>query len=220
MENLMKKFFRSSLITSIVLIALGFLLVFQSDAVIYSISYVIGGILIAIGVLAVIKFIQNTNNAQKSELDIVYGIVSVILGIVVIKNPEAIASIIPIILGISIIISSATKLQYSIELRANGNSLWKTAMIISIISTLCGIVLLFNPFKAISSFTKIVGIFIIIYAVLDMISTFTIKRNVKAFQKTLEEGIVEAVVVKEEIEGPKEEQSKKEKKQKNKKADQ
>lgn len=200
MEKLMKKFFRSSLITSLFLIALGLLLIFQSDAVIYSISYIIGGILIAIGVLAIIKFIQNTNNEQKAELDIVYGIVSVILGIIVIKNPQAIASIIPAILGISIVISSATKLQYAFELKANGNNLWKVTMVISIISTLCGIVLLFNPFKALSSFTKVVGIFIVIYAVLDMISTFTIKRNVKIFQKTMREGITEALVIKEEIE--------------------
>lgn len=222
MEKLMKKFFRSSLITSLFLIALGLLLIFQSDAVIYSISYIIGGILIAIGVLAIIKFIQNTNNEQKAELDIVYGIVSVILGIIVIKNPQAIASIIPAILGISIVISSATKLQYAFELKANGNNLWKITMVISIISTLCGIVLLFNPFKALSSFTKVVGIFIVIYAVLDMISTFTIKRNVKIFQKTMREGITEALVIKEELEeentkDDSEESNKKEEKKKVKK---
>lgn len=212
MEKLMKKFFRSSLLTSLFLIALGLLLIFQSNAVIYSISYIIGGILIALGVLAIIKFIQNTNNEQKSELDIVYGIVCVILGILVIKNPEAIASVIPIILGISIIISSATKLQYAFELKSNGNNLWKTTMVISIISTLCGIVLLFNPFKALTSFTQVVGIFIIIYAVLDMISTFTIKRNVKFFEKTMKENVKEALVVKEEVEEAGEEKKKKAKK--------
>lgn len=215
MEKLMKKFFRSSLLTSLFLIALGLLLIFQTDAVIYSISYIIGGILIALGVLAIIKFIQGTNNEQKRELDIVYGIVTVILGIIVIKNPEAIASIIPIILGISIIISSATKLQYAFELKANGNNLWKTTMILSIISTLCGIILLFNPFKALTSFTQVVGIFIVIYAVLDMVSTFTIKRNVKMFQKTMQEGIAEALIVKEETEIlDDEEESKKSKKKK------
>jgi uncharacterized membrane protein HdeD (DUF308 family) len=89
-------------------------------------------------------------------------------------------------------------------------------MVLSIISTLCGIVLLFNPFKALTSFTQVVGIFIIIYAVLDMISTFTIKRNVKIFQKTMEEGITEALVIKEEIEELEEEEkvSKKSKKSK------
>ena len=217
MEKLMKKFFRSSLITSLFLIALGLLLIFQSDAVIYSISYIIGGSLIAIGVLAVIKFIQSTNNEQKAELDIVYGIVSVILGVIVIKNPEAIASIIPAILGIGIVISSATKLQYAFELKANGNHLWKTTMVISLISTLCGIVLLFNPFKALTSFTKVVGIFIVIYAALDMISTFTIKRNVKLFQQTMKEGITEALIVKEEIESLEEEEPKENSKKENKK---
>lgn len=200
MENLMKKFFRSSIITSLILIGLGMLLIFQSEATIISIAYVIGGILIAIGVLAVIKFVKNTNNELKSELDIVYGIVSVILGIIVIKNPEAIASVIPVIIGISIIISSATKLQYAFELKANGNGLWKTTMVISIISTLCGITLLFNPFKALAYFTKMVGIFIVIYAVLDMISTYTIKRNVRIFHNSVNEGVAEAIVVKEEIE--------------------
>ena len=217
MEKLMKKFFRSSLITSLFLIALGLLLIFQSDAVIYSISYIIGGSLIAIGVLAVIKFIQSTNNEQKAELDIVYGIVSVILGVIVIKNPEAIASIIPAILGIGIVISSATKLQYAFELKANGNHLWKTTMVISLISTLCGIVLLFNPFKALTSFTKVVGIFIVIYAALDMISPFTIKRNVKLFQQTMKEEITEALIVKEEIESLEEEEPKDASKKENKK---
>ena len=203
MDKLFKKFFRSSMITSLVLIAFGVMLIIKSEATILTISYVLGGILVALGVLAVIKFIQGTNKENKNELDIVYGVVTVILGVLIITHPQAIASIIPAILGISIVVSSATKLQYAFELKANGNNLWKTTMVISIISTLCGIVLLFNPFKALSSFTKVVGIFIVIYAVLDMISTFTIKRNVKIFQKTMREGITEALVIKEEIEDEK-----------------
>lgn len=198
MENLMKKFFRSSIITSIVLIVLGLLLIFQSEITILSISYILGGILIALGVLAIIKFIKNTNNLLKSELDIVYGVVTIILGILIIKNPEAIASIIPIILGISIIISSATKLQYAFELRANKNSLWKTTMVISIISTLCGIILLFNPFKGAVVFTKIIGIFIVIYAILDIISTTTIKKNVTIIHNAIDRNITDAEVLNEE----------------------
>lgn len=198
MENLMKKFFRSSIITSIVLIVLGLLLIFQSEITILSISYILGGILIALGVLAIIKFIRNTNTLLKSELDIVYGVVTIILGILIIKNPEAIASIIPIILGISIIISSATKLQYAFELKANKNSLWKTTMIISIISTLCGIILLFNPFKGAVMFTKIIGIFIVIYAILDIISTTTIKKNVTIIHNAIDRNIADAEVLNEE----------------------
>lgn len=214
MDKLMKKFFRSSLITSLFLIALGILLIFQSEVTIITIAYVVGSVIIALGVLSGIKFFSNLSKEKKSELDLVYGIISVVLGIVIINNPEGVASIMPIILGVSIIISSATKLQYAFELKSNNNNLWKTTMLLSIISTICGLVLLFNPFKAISYFTKLVGVFIIIYAVLDMISTYTIKRNVKIFQKSIEESITEAVVVEEEI---LENAEDKEKKTKNKK---
>ena len=212
MEKIMKKFFRSSLITAILLIALGILLICQSEATIITISYVLGGVIIALGVLAAIKFFQNIKQ-HKGELDLVYGIISVVLGIIIIKNPEAIASIIPMVLGVCIIISSSSKLQYAFELKANNNNLWKTTMVISIISTVCGLVLLFNPFKAIAYFTKVVGIFIIIYAILDLVSTYTIRRNVKLFQKSIEEGITEAIVVKEEIIEEKKENTKKEKKE-------
>ena len=200
MDKLFKKFFRSSMITSLVLIAFGVMLIIKSEATILTISYVLGGILVALGVLAVIKFVQGTNKENKNELDIVYGVVTVILGVLIITHPQAIASIIPLVLGVAIVISSSTKRQYAFELKANNNSLWKATMIVSIISTLCGILLLFNPFKALTSFTTVVGIFIVIYAALDMISTFTIKRNVKIFQKTMREGITEALVIKEEIE--------------------
>lgn len=219
MDKLMKKFFRSSLITSLFLIALGTLLILQSEITIITIAYVVGSVIIALGVISGIKFFSNLSKEKKSELDLVYGIISVILGIIIIENPQGVASIIPIILGVSIIISSATKLQYAFELRANNNNLWKTTMLLSIISTICGLVLLFNPFKAISYFTKIVGAFIIIYAVLDMISTYTIKRNVKMFQKSIEESITEAVVVEEEIDSTEDQKksSKKKEKQKEKK---
>lgn len=198
MDNLMKKFFRSSMITSIILIVLGILLFFQSEATILTISYIIGATLVAIGALAIIKFIKNTNNIEKNELDIVYGVVTIILGILVIKNPEAIASIIPIILGIGIIVSSATKLQYAFELKANANSQWKATMIISVISTICGVILLFNPFKGAVILTQIVGVFIIIYAVLDIISTYTIKRNVMEIHNALEGTIADAEVIEED----------------------
>ena len=198
MEKLMKKFFRSSMITSIFLLVLGLLLIFRSEATIVTISYVVGGILIALGVLGILKFIQGTNKEGKNELDIVYGIVTTILGVIIIMHPQAIASVIPAILGIAIIISSATKLQYAFELKANKNKLWKATMVASIISTLCGIILLFNPFKGAVVFTQVVGIFIIVYAILDAISTITIKRNVKIIHNAIENVVTDAKIINEE----------------------
>ena len=197
MDNLMKKFFRSSIVTSTILVILGMLLFFKSEATIITIAYIIGAILIAIGAVAIITFIKNTNNVEKNQLDIVYGVVTIIMGVLVVSTPEAIASIIPIIIGIGIVISSATKLQYSFELKSCNNPQWKATMIVSIISTICGIILLFNPFKGAVVITQVVAIFIIVYGLLDIISTIIIKKNVNAIYKAIEEEVSEAEVVSE-----------------------
>ena len=198
MESLMKKFLKSSLLMSTILIILGFLLIFQSETTIMMISYIIGGILVAIGILALIRYVRaGESPLQRNELDIVYGIVTVIFGIIIIKNYQAVASIIPAVLGIAIIISSAGKLNYAFQLKDDDNKMWKTTMIVSIISTIFGVILLFNPFKAAIGIMKIIGIVIVVYAVLDLVSTIAIRSSVAKIQKAVEETITDAIVVEE-----------------------
>lgn len=199
MDKLMKKYLKSSIVTSTLLIILGILLIFQSETTIMMISYVIGGVLVAIGALALIRYVKNGEDpVLRNELDIVYGIVTIIFGIIIIKNYQAIASIIPAVIGIAIIINSASKLNYAFQLKTDENNMWKTTMIISIISTIFGVILLFNPFEAALGIMKIIGIFIIAYAILDLISTIAIKSSVSKIYKAVEETITDAEVVDEE----------------------
>lgn len=196
MENIMKNFLKSSIITSIVLMILGILLIFQSETTIMIISYIVGGILVAAGALALVRYIKNAKEPRlNNELDIMYGIITIIFGFIIIKNYQAVASVIPIVLGIGIIISSAAKLNYAFQLKANKNNLWKTTMIISIISTIFGVILLFNPFKAAMGIMKVIGILIVIYAVLDLISTIAIKSSVTKIHKAVEETIADAEII-------------------------
>lgn len=195
MKTLMNKIFKSSILGALALVVLGILLIFESEATIVTISYVIGGILVAIGVLALLKFYKEVKENDDTGMDLVYGIISIILGIVVISNPKAVASIIPIIMGLLIILNSGTKLQYSIELKKNNNNLWKSTMILSLISTLCGVLLIFNPFKGAAFLTKLIGFLILLYAILDIISTIAIKNTVKKIKTAINDGIEDAKIL-------------------------
>ncbi len=183
----MKIIWKSSIGTSIFLMILGLLLIFRSEITIISISYIIGAVLLAAGVFALIRFIKNAKNVTNTmSLDILYGLVTIIFGILIILHPQAIASSLPIILGISIIINSAGKLQYAFVLKNDQNEMWKTTMAIALISTICGVLLLFNPFAGAVAIMRIVGIFILAYAVLDIISTLIIKKNVDEFKSVID----------------------------------
>ena len=211
MNKFFSKIIRSSLISSVGLAILGVLLIFESEATIVSISYIIGGILVAMGVLGSMKYFYSE---PKNYMDMVYGIITVILGIVVIMNPQAIASIIPFIMGILIIISSVTKLQYAHTLNKHQNSLWKTTLILSIITLVFGLVLVFNPFKGAVFFTRLVGGILLVYGILDLISTITISNTFKEIHKALEENIEEANIIEETVAVETEEMEEKEEKKK------
>ena len=207
MNNFMSKFFKTSVFSAIGLAILGILLVFESELTIVSISYVIGAILVAIGALAIINYINDMKKDVKNELDIVYGIGMAILGIIVISNPKGVASIIPFILGVLIIINSAAKLQYSLELKKDNNNLWNSTMILSLITLLCGILLVFNPFRGAEFITKVVGIILFIYAITDIISSLRIRKTVKNIQKVIENNTIkEADVIEDKTKDKKKEE--------------
>lgn len=181
MEKFMKSLIRGNYITSAILIVLGLLLTIRSDDTIVAISYLIGGSIIIIGVLALIKFVKNLGKSFDNSFEIIYGIITIVFGILILSNPKMVATIIPFVIGGWIVIKSSFKIAYAIELKNRGSLYWKSALITSIINALVGILIVFNPFKTSVIVFKIIGIAILVYAVLDIVSTIQIKRD---FPKT------------------------------------
>ena len=172
-----KKVIWPSLISSIFLLLLGILLFFKSSATLVGISYLVGGVLIALGVIAIINFLRNSTKDIFVELNIVYGIVSIVAGIFLVTVPEFIGSIIPIIVGIAVIISSSFKIQQALVLKNLGSKYFAPSIIMAISCLICGVVIFFNPFTSAVVVTQIIGLFMIIYAVLDIINSFILKKS-------------------------------------------
>lgn len=199
MKIFIEKNYKSGIISSIILLIFGLLLLFKSEETIVTISYIVGSVIIAMGVLAFINYFTGKDNIS---LSIAYGTISVVLGIIIISNPVAIASIIPIIIGVGVILNSAMKLQYSLELKNIESPMWKTTFAVALISTICGVVILFNPFKGAVVITQVIGIFLIIYAVVDIIYYFKIKKELKEnieqnFSKQVDVAVYDAEIVEE-----------------------
>lgn len=172
-----KKTIWPSLISSGVILVLGLLLFFKSSVTLMGISYIFGGLIIAIGVLAIVRFISNNHSDISNQLNIVYGIICIISGIFFIEKPEIIGSIIPVVMGIGIIISSSLKIQQSFNLKSLNSSYFFWSFVTALLSLICGVVLLFNPFKGAVIITKVIGIFLVIYAILDICNTIVLKKS-------------------------------------------
>ena len=65
---------------------------------------------------------------------------------------------------------------------------WQVLIIFS------GIIFIINPFEGALAITKIIGIFMIIYALLDIINTVIVKKGVKEIEKSMKLAVIEAEV--------------------------
>ena len=99
-----------------------------------------------------------------------------------------------------IVINSTAKIDYSFKLRKNKNSLWISTLVVALIALVCGVLLIFNPFAGAEFITKIIGAILLIYAILDIISTIRISKVLKETfgtnkKKKIEDKIPEAEVI-------------------------
>jgi len=178
MKETINKMFISSILSSAVLLVIGLLLFIRPEGTLSLISYTIGGILVIIGTNSLINYYRGKEYVSKFEL--IYGVLGVLGGFVLILNPKAIASLIPFIIGVWFVISSLSKLKYAIELNSKKTKAGIISLIITILTLVLGVVLIFNPFSGAVFITKMIGLFLFIYAILDIIQSSIIKKDIGA----------------------------------------
>jgi len=178
MKETINKMFISSILSSAVLLVIGLLLFIRPESTLSLISYTIGGILVIIGTNSLINYYRGKEYVSRFEL--FYGVLGVLGGFVLILNPKAIVSLIPFIIGVWIVISSLSKLKYSINVSSKKTKAGIISLVITILTLVLGVILIFNPFSGAVFITKMIGLFLFVYAILDIVQSSIIKKDVNA----------------------------------------
>ncbi len=169
-------FTTSSIVASVVNIIIGVLVFIFSEQIGTLIGYIGGLIFIYTGILAIYKFIKR-DGAKLYSLNIIFGILSVILGVVIIFVPTSVISYINIIFGIFLIILGGNKVTYGIWFKIGDDASWSITLVSGIMLILFGVLLIANPFESFMTATKLVGVFLILYSVLDITTAIMLRRR-------------------------------------------
>ena len=177
MEQLFKKIGWTFIITSLCFAILGLVIAYNPNTTFQIISYVLGGILIAYGVIKILEYLKmkDVNNFYSTELS--FGVIAVLFGIVIIVASDIIEAMIRIIIGIWIVYSAIMRLGVAIKLQKfnSDNKIWVPVFIIALIMLLCGIYIITVSGTVIMT----IGIIMFVYAVMDIIEEFIFMKNIK-----------------------------------------
>ncbi len=196
-KNKLNKLWLGSLFTTILFIVVGVLLIIKPEEIITMISTIIGIGILVVGIFAFVKYFRGQKNQSGFSFDLVYGTICAVSGSLLILNPKAVASVLPLILGVWMLFNSILKIGYVLDLKKQSGKDWVSPFVLTILTLICGILFVFNPFKGATIITQILGATLVFYAFIDLINSFILKRKVDIIYKkahSINEKIIEAVI--------------------------
>lgn len=181
MEQFLKKMGWTSLITSIVFVILGFVIAYHPDTTFQVISYVLGAVFIGIGVLKIFSYFMNKGSYDLYNYELVYGIISCLLGIVVIVASNMIETLLRVLIGFWIVYSGAIRLGLALKLQKVevNTKVWVSVLLMALVMLFCGIYIIAVP----GIIVKTIGVLMIIYGIIDIIEEILVRANAKALVK-------------------------------------
>lgn len=181
MEQILKKMGWASIITSLIFAIIGLIIAYNPNTTFQIISYVIGALFIAFGVLKILEYFKTKGSYDLYNYELTYGIIAVLIGLVVIVWSEMIETLLRILVGIWIIYSGAMRLGLALKLQKldSDNRIWVVVLLIALAILFCGLFIIANPGTLIAT----IGIIMVVYAVMDIIEEVIFIKNVKDTSK-------------------------------------
>lgn len=176
-ENVYNRMIIYSLITSILSIIVGLVLIFLPTVSNKVVGIIVGVIILIFGINAVYKYFHR-DGAKIYSLNIVFGVLYSILGVVIILYPYSVMSFVTVCLGLFVIVNGATKINYGVWLKKGNEDSWLVTLVTGIFLVVLGIMLVFNPFSALT-LTQLSGAFLMIVGVLNVSDTILFKKRSK-----------------------------------------
>ena len=164
----LKKYEKESIVISVILIVIAIFLIAKPGIALTTAVTIFGIIFLVEGIIGIISYMREEPEVRAFSSELMMGILLAMLGLIILFNRPLFISMIPIITGIWIIIRSIMKFQLAINLKSVVAEKWGWMLVSSILMCILGVLIIVNPFEAIVTLTRFIGIMIVIVEVIDI----------------------------------------------------
>lgn len=165
---------------------LGTVMVIWPDSAVRTIIITIGAVLMLLGAITFIFSKRPDENTNRSILSI-NGVSSLIFGLVLVIFPSFFAGIIMFLFGAILLIIGLSETATLISARKE-NQVPFSLFIGPLLTTICGVVIFFNPFSTIEWLFIFFGAALLMYSLTEFISTRKLRKIYQSTAKSKGEG--------------------------------
>ncbi len=175
--------------SAIITIILGLLLVLFPAAALTSISYAVGGVAIAMGVIRTVRYFKQDHTYPfLFQSDLVVGLLSVGFGIFMVSQPVTVISLLPHIFGILLVGCGIGSILRAMDAKKAGFSSWGLLLGLAIVSIVLGGLIMSNPFGAMETLVIIIGAGLIYQGVTDFVTTLIVSKRLDQWKRAQQAG--------------------------------
>ena len=135
---------KMSVLSSVILGIVGVLLILWSEVVTDVISKLVGLFLIVASMVNFYEFYKSDKQSIYVRSKLVYGIISLIAGIVFFTKPGLIKDLISVVVGFYILLAGSMKIREALMLKNAGIDKWVTPFILAVIEIVCAVLCIFG----------------------------------------------------------------------------
>lgn len=161
------------IVTSLLYLFSGIVMLFLPEMVSDFICYFVGLMFMFFGVAAIIMYFKSEIKTPYTSTILILGIVIGAFGIYICLNPRSFASFIPLVVGIFMIADAISKLSMAFDMKKLEYINWWHMLIVSFLILGCGLLLVFNPFKAVTISIMAIGAVLIVDSITNIFTIYS-----------------------------------------------
>ncbi len=189
MKEIFRKTTNSIIFLSSIACIVGFFMIINPSMSVKTIGVIASIYIILQGIVLVI--IDLKANKYYIPFDgMLPGILSILIGIILVSKPNIISTIFTIAIGVWIALSSINSIRMAVALK-NDDAPWFLLLLLGILDLIVGVIVVFNPFEASISMTVFAGIMIMIHSIINIIDMAVLKHDVKRISNAIEKRLKE-----------------------------
>jgi len=162
MVDNIKKYEKTSIATSILLIIFSMFLIFKPEASLNFIVIVIGAFMALVGIIHMVSYFTSNKEFRAMSTELIEGTMYAVIGIFLIFKPNILNEFLGVIVGAWQIIQFIIKFQFAFNLKSVSSATWSLMLISSLLHLVFGIIMIINPFASMVAITTIAGIILLV----------------------------------------------------------
>lgn len=190
MDKTWKQFRIWATIVSVCILALGVAMIIWPSISAVVVCCLLGVLCITAGVYELIRYFKMGLVGVFFRFDLTLGISSILIGLLLLIQPDGAVAFLPIAVGLYIMMCSVFNIQLAVEMYRYEVKSWWVSLILGIVGTVFSMFLFLDPFDGAAALMIFVGLSLVISSIQGLYLIFCISKTLRSRQKETSDGVI------------------------------